>query len=161
MFNGLESWYSCLLLLFFFCSGIYHQFDTFIYPPPLKGTAKAPKGWIAKKLNAVKEAAKGWWHGGVPQGQEYDETAETMNVPDKVVLLSNNELRSKCLQHYLSDYLTVLHQGIPPQLVHLTEFVDFICHIYDCVKNLKLHDGRRGSEPYVWIWRSARDVGSV
>ena len=116
---------------------------------------------IVKKLNYVKETAKGWWHGAGYDEQERDGMSEPMNIPDKSAALSNDALRTKCLQYYLSDYIAVLHLGSLPQSTRMDEFVDCICHIYGCIENLVLHNGRKHSEPSPWRWGNARNVSCI
>ena len=150
-----------MLLLFVFV-GTYHRYDTLIYPRLERAMPRASlKEMIVKRLINVKEAAKGWWHGAASDEQEHDGTAETMNIPDKSATLSNDALRTKCLQYYLSDYIAVLHLGSLPQSIRMDEFVDCICHIYGCIENLVLHNGRKYSEPSTWRWGNARDVGCI
>lgn len=109
-------------------------------------------------MKSVKELARGWWHGGGSEGQEYDGTSEHMNISAKFTILSNDALRKKCLQHYLSEYITSLQQGSLPQSASVDEVVDCMCHIYGCIEELMLHDGKKRSE--IWKWH-ARDVSSI
>ena len=119
------------------------------------------KEMFVKRLMSAKEAAIGWWHGAGSDEQERDGTAESMNIPDKSAILSNDALRAKCLQYYLSDYIAVLHLGSLPQSTRMDEFVDCICHIYNCIEILVLHDGRKRSEPTTWRWANTRNVGCI
>ena len=129
--------------------GSYHQFDTVIYPPFLR---EAPKpSVIAQSVKMV----KGWL--GFSE-QEHDGKAGDTDIPATFKLPSKDAMHEKCLQHYLSESLKVLGKGSLPQSSNVDQFVDNICHIYDCVSRPFLHDGDMDS--VLWKWGNARDVSS-
>ena len=129
--------------------GSYHQFDTVIYPPFLKETPKPSV--IAQSFKMV----KGFF--GFSE-QEHDGKAGDTEIPATFKLPLKDETYEKCLQHYLSGALDVLSKGVLPHSYNVDQFVDGICHIYDCVSRPFLHDGDRNS--VLWNWGNARDVSS-
>ena len=143
--------------------GIYHQFDTIIYPPLLQETHE--KSWreaAAQKWEAVKDVAKSakklFW-GESSAGHERDGPGGATAVPNKNEFLSKDALRQKSLQCYLSEYITGFNQGSLPQWTNVDQSVDHISHMYECITNLTLHDGQSYSQP--WPWANARQVSSV
>lgn len=133
---------------------IYHQFDTVIYPPPfLKENPK--ESLIAQAWKSFKD----FFSGGGSTEHEDDGTAGATSIPAKFDVPSRDVLHQKCLQHYLSGYITILNQGSLPRSTNMDQVVDRICHIYNCLSSPKLHDGRHTC--IAWTWGNARNVRCI
>ena len=125
-------------MIFFDAVGIYHQFDTIIYPPPLQEAHARSWG------NTFKGIAKKFMF-------REDSVAQDGQ-------LSRDAVCQKSLQYYLSEYITGFKQGSLPQRASVADSVICICRIYDCISNPTLHDGQSYSQP--WKWTNAQRVSS-
>ena len=141
----------------FVLTGVYHQFDTLIYPSlPKAKIQEAKSTW--ESIKSAWSSIKGMLPGFSQADQSTKNESPEATLPDSddVFPLPDMEhIRKTCLEVYLNDHLKVLKTGVIDMAIKPDDLIKDVHQIYHCLHELCIQDGTpKKLFTYSKVWKS-------